>query len=213
MPRLELPNWSSSAHVVVAGTIAAGKTTLSRALSTALGLPVMAERPDQNPFLERFYADSRRWALTSQLWFALDSARQHEEIHRLGGGVQDHSIYENVHAFGAVFADLGFLSGEEWGLLRAITEPIIEALPAPAVIVVVEAAPECLLARVAARGREYEASLRSDYLHALNVKRRAYFDRWTRSPVLLVDSAAVDLRRQEETDPIAGQVATYLEAA
>lgn len=200
-------------HVVVAGTIAAGKSTLSRALSTALGLSVMAEQPEKSPFLERFYADAKRWALASQLWFSLDSARQHEEIQKLGGGVQDHSVYENVFAFGAVFADLGFLSEDEWALLRGVTEPIIEALPAPAVVVVLEAAPECLLARIAARGRPYEASLQSDYLRALNLKRRAYFDRWTRSPVILVDSGKVDLRRKVETDPIAEQVAAHLEPA
>jgi deoxyadenosine/deoxycytidine kinase len=197
-------------HVVVAGTIAAGKTTLTTALASRLGLPPVVERPEANPFLERFYSDRPRWALPSQLWFTTDSARQHLEIHAEGGAVQDHSIYENVHVFGAALAAHGDLAADEWELFQAATAPLIETLPPPAVVVLVEASVDALLDRISARGRRYEAEIDHAYLAELNHTRRTYFEGWSRSPVLLVDSGATDLRRREYTDIIAAKVIEYL---
>lgn len=197
-------------HIVVAGTIAAGKTTVTTALASHLGLPAMVERPEANPFLERFYADQRRWALASQLWFATDSARQHVEIHRSGGAVQDHSIYENVDVFGAALAAHGILVADEWELLQAVTSPLIESLPPPAVVVLVEAPVETLLERIDARGRPYESSVDRAYLLELTTIRRQLFEGWARSPVLLLDSAAIDLRKADQADIIAARLLDYL---
>lgn len=197
-------------HVVVAGTIAAGKTTLTNTLSASLGLPAVTERPDENPFLERFYEDQKRWALASQLWFASDSIRQHREIHRSKGAVQDHSVYENVFVFGAALAEHGALPDDEWQLLRAVTGPTVEMLPAPAIVVLVEAPPAVLMERIAARGRTYEGGIDHQYLALLNRIRHRFFSQWERSPVLLVESAAIDLRQPGETDIIAATVTEYL---
>jgi deoxyadenosine/deoxycytidine kinase len=204
------PPAGSADHVVVAGTIAAGKTTLTRALAARLGLPATVERPEANPFLERFYADRPRWALASQLWFATDSARQHLEIHRQGGAVQDHSVYENVHVFGAALAAHGILAAEEWELLQAATGLFVDSLPPPAVVVLVEAPVEALLERIGARGRAYEAGIDGAYLAELNRIRRAYFEGWARCPVLLVDSGSTDLRHPDQTDIIAAKLVKYL---
>jgi deoxyadenosine/deoxycytidine kinase len=197
-------------HIVVAGTIAAGKTTLTQGLSPRLGLSAVIERPAENPFLERFYEDRRRWALASQLWFATDSARQHLEIHRVGGAIQDHSIYENVYVFGAALAAHGSLAEDEWGLLLAMAEPVVESLPPPSLVVLVEAPVELLMERIQARGRAYEADIDHDYLAELNNTRRRFFEQWHRSPVLRVDSGVLDLRRSDQADIIAGKLVEYL---
>lgn len=201
---------SGANHIVVAGTIAAGKTTLTTALASHLGLPAVVERPEANPFLEHFYTDQPRWALASQLWFVTDSARQHVEIHCSSGAVQDHSIYENVHAFGAVLAAHGILAAEEWELLQAISAPLIESLPPPAVVVLVEAPVEALLERIHARGRKYEANIDLAYLGELNRTRRAYFENWALSPVLVVNSETTDLRRPDQTEIIAAKLIEQL---
>jgi deoxyadenosine/deoxycytidine kinase len=197
-------------HIVVAGTIATGKTTLTEALASTLGLAAMVERPKANPFLERFYADQPRWALASQLWFATDSARQHRKIQRSGGAVQDHSVYENVHVFGAALADAGVLTENEWQLLLDATGPTIDSLPSPSIVLLVEAPVEDLMTRIRTRGRPYEAGLDSEYLTRLSHRRREYFEGWERSPVVLVDSGSIDLRLQPNVVKIADRMFEYL---
>lgn len=204
------PPEDGGSHIVVAGTIGAGKTTLVTALSSALGLPAMTERPDANPFLERFYLNPSRWALASQLWFASDSVRQHIEIHEHSGAVQDHSVYENVHAFGMALAEQGVLDGDEWDLLREFADMTIAQLPPPAIVILLEAPVETLLKRIAARGRDYELAIDRDYLEMLNRARNTYFRNWRNSPVLLVDSAALDLRQKSEIQLIVHKIIEYL---
>jgi deoxyadenosine/deoxycytidine kinase len=205
-----VPAEGTANHIVVAGTIASGKTTLAGGLSKILDLPTRTERPEANPFLERFYADRHRWSLASQLWFASDSARQHVEIHEAGGGVQDHSIYENVFVFGGALADQACLAEDEWQLLRDVTAPVIASLPPPAIVVLIEASVGVLMERIGTRGRLYEADVDPTYLMVLNRIRREYFLAWDRSPVLLVDSNRADLRRPEEAGMIAAKIAEHL---
>jgi deoxyadenosine/deoxycytidine kinase len=56
-------------HIVIEGPIGAGKTSLARRLAERFGAETVLEEPADNPFLERFYRDSRRYALPTQLFF------------------------------------------------------------------------------------------------------------------------------------------------
>ena len=56
-------------HIVVEGPIGVGKTSLARRLADRFGAQPMLEEPQANPFLERFYRDSARYALPTQLFF------------------------------------------------------------------------------------------------------------------------------------------------
>ncbi len=56
-------------YVVVEGPIGVGKTTLAKRLAERVQASVVLERPEQNPFLARFYEDMARFALPTQLFF------------------------------------------------------------------------------------------------------------------------------------------------
>ena len=49
-------------YVVVEGPIGAGKSTLARRLAEYWGTALAAERPEDNPFLPRFYRDFQHHA-------------------------------------------------------------------------------------------------------------------------------------------------------
>ena len=44
-------------YIAVEGPIGAGKTSLARRLAEHLGSHLLLEKPDENPFLEKFYDD------------------------------------------------------------------------------------------------------------------------------------------------------------
>lgn len=199
-------------HIVVAGTMGVGKTTLTQALAEALEMPAYIETPETNPFLKRFYVDPSRWALQSQLWFLSDTAHQHLEIHKRGGAVQDHSVYENAFVFAATLAHEGKLQRDEWRLLQEAAHSVVACLPPPALVLLLEAPVGHLLERIAARARPYEVDIDPEYLVALNTRRSDYFRRWSAAPVLSVDTTEFDLRVEKETDIIATAVREYLVA-
>lgn len=67
-------------HIVVEGPIGVGKTTLARRLSEKLRADLLLEAPEQNPFLEKFYRDSRRYALQTQLFFLFQRIEQLRDL-------------------------------------------------------------------------------------------------------------------------------------
>src|ERR1700758_1276324 len=67
-------------YIAIEGPIGVGKTSLARRLAQRWSLFELFERPQDNPFLERFYRDTARYALPAQLSFALQRAQQVHEV-------------------------------------------------------------------------------------------------------------------------------------
>ena len=63
-------------HVVIEGAIGVGKTSLARRLAESLDGETLLERPEDNPFLDRFYAEPGRHALATQLSFLVQRTMQ-----------------------------------------------------------------------------------------------------------------------------------------
>ncbi len=169
---------------MIAGNIATGKTQLLSALGDAMGLPTFPERWMENPW---FDADLRA-PLLSQAWFLLAAGSDHARL-AADGGVQERSIHENAHVFAREL-----LAGDDLRLLEAVYERLDEQLPQPTLLVHLTASPEELLRRVRRRARPEERTVTVEYLTRLSARYRALVDRWTRCPVVEVDTERIDVR-------------------
>ncbi|MFQ6675891.1 MAG: deoxynucleoside kinase [Fidelibacterota bacterium] len=205
---------SGAPFVGIAGNIAVGKTTLTRIVSRSLGWRAFYESVDDNPYLEDFYSDMKKWSFHLQVYFLSRRFQtQRKMVEGDGPAVQDRTIYEDVEIFARSLYEAGAMSERDWNNYRSLFTEMTSYLDRPALVVYLKASTDTLMTRVRKRGREYERRISPEYLHRLNVA----YERWIRRaeeqfPVLTVETDDFDLltdsaRRDELIAAIASRCA------
>jgi deoxyguanosine kinase len=173
-------------HIVVEGPIGAGKTSLARKLAAVSGAHTLLEQPGANPFLERFYRDSRRYALPTQLFFLfqrvqlLDGLKQLDLFHSLVIG--DFLLEKDP-----LFARLT-LADDEMRLYETIMAQLAPAVVAPDLVIYLQANAETLIERITRRGDPTEAGISESYLRSLGDAYTRFFHQYDAAPVLMVNT-------------------------
>lgn len=161
----------------IAGNIGVGKTTLTRNLAQRLGWDPYYESVIDNPYLDDFYADMRRWSFNLQIYFLAHRFRAQKEIVDAGlPAIQDRTIYEDVEIFARSLFEQGYMSPRDYATYRELFKDMVWYLPKPDVILYLKASVKTLMARIHQRGRDFEKTISPDYIEYLN---RAY-ERWMR---------------------------------
>jgi len=200
-----LPAQAGGWLVAVEGPIGVGKTTLAQRLAARLGVGVLLEVVEENPFLHTFYQDIRGKAFQTQLFFLLSRHRQQQSaLPRLAAG--DGIVSDYMFAKDRLFAGLT-LDDAELALYQSVYDLIAPLVPQPAAIVYLRAPVETLLARIAARGRAFERDLTGPYLARLTEAYEAFFAGFDGAPVIAVDSERLDPRRDEDLAALVRAVA------
>ena len=200
-------------HVIVVGNIGAGKSTAARALGNALGADVHVERFERNPYLERFYEDPLPWAGLNQLWFLAETAEQHRAIAAAGSmAVQEQSVYTVFEVMTSYLADTGAIGPEDLALVRRHHDVLAATLPSPGCVVRLRAPVEALLHRIAQRGRYFERGIGVRDLEAIEARLETFAAGWRRSPLIEVDTLAVDPREDGHAARLARTVRATLDA-
>ncbi|MDH7484513.1 MAG: deoxynucleoside kinase [Spirochaetales bacterium] len=180
-------------YLVVAGNIGAGKSTLVGLLAEQLGFAPSFEPVLENPFLKDFYADMSRWAFHSQLFFLSHRAEMHR---RLGTDpqsvVQDRSIYEDAEVFARNLHEQGLIGAREWEVYHNLYMTLTEILPPPSLVIYLRASVPTLKARIARRGRDFEAGIPDDYLENLNRLYEDWISSFRLAPVLTIPGDELD---------------------
>jgi deoxyadenosine/deoxycytidine kinase len=181
-------------YIVVEGPIGVGKTSLAKRLAERLQSGLLLERPEQNPFLPRFYQDMARYALPTQLFFLFQRVQQLRELAQLDlfkrVTVSDFLLEKDP-----LFARLT-LSGDELHLYQQIYEALSPQAPKPDLVIYLQAQPETLYERVRRRALEYERPVTPEYLALLADSYSRFFYHYTGS-VLIVNSERLNFVRQD----------------
>lgn len=154
-------------NIVVEGNIGIGKTSLSKKLSKNLNKNLILEGFKDNPFLEKFYEDPKRYALNLELTFLVDRCRQLNDYKNQldlfkTGVVFDYDIVKSL-----IFAGVT-LSENDFNLYRNIFYFMTKDLLKHNLIIFLMQSPENLLLNIEKRGRYFEKNIKKDYLKKIN---------------------------------------------
>ncbi|MCU0658486.1 MAG: deoxynucleoside kinase [Polyangiaceae bacterium] len=185
-------------YLAVAGNMGAGKSSLVKWLNATFGLEPFYEPQDENPYLEDFYRDMRRWAFSSQLFFLSRRFRMQRDLERSlptlqrRGIVQDRSIYEDAEIFAAHHHQAGNIDARDWGTYQDLYGAIRSEIRPPDLMIYLRCPVPALRRRIQRRGRGYEQAIPTAYLKALDRLYEDWFARYDLSPSLVIDTSEVD---------------------
>jgi len=186
-------------HVAIAGNIGSGKTTLTSLLAKHFTWEPHYESVDDNPYLNSFYEDMRRWSFNLQIYFLNSRFRQIIKIRESGKKViQDRTIYEDANIFAPNLHEMNLMTTRDFDNYRALFELMSSFIQPPDLLVYLRANVPTLVNQIQKRGRDYEESIRLDYLKSLNERYETWIEGYTIGKKLIVNVDKMDFTTNPE---------------
>lgn len=156
-------------HIVIAGNIGSGKTTLTNLLVRHYGWTPRKEQVADNPYLSDYYKDMKRWGLNLEVFFLKERFKDLLEInHEKNVVIQDRSIFEGVYIFTANNHDMGNMSDRDFDTYMGLFESMMMVAKMPDLMVYLRSSVPHLVDNIHRRGRDYEQNMQLNYLKNLN---------------------------------------------
>ena len=175
-------------HIAIAGNIGSGKTTLTKMLAARYGWTPKFESVDFNPYLSDFYEDMSRWSFNLQVYFlnkrfkdVVDISKNQEVI------IQDRTIYEDARLFATNLHDMGLMSSRDFETYSDLFDLMMSLVKMPDLLIYLKSSIPNLVSQIQKRGREYEKTIRIDYLTGLNERYEKWIDGYT-GHLLVIDA-------------------------
>ena len=184
--------------VAIAGNIGAGKSTLTAFLESKFAIQPFYEPNDSNPYLKDFYADMKRYAFHSQMYFLSAKFRAHLDLARRIAAepgtvfVQDRTIYEDAEIFARTLHTMGILSDRDHATYAAMYAGIRESLPKPDLLIYLRCSLPGIQRRIKARGRPEEQKMAPKYLRALQEAYESWYAAYDLGPSLVIETEQLD---------------------
>ena len=186
MPRLY--KFTNTMHIAVAGNIGSGKTTLTGMLAKHFGWEALYESVENNPYLVSFYEDMQRWSFNLQVYFLNSRFRQVIEIrNKKKDVIQDRTIYEDAYIFAPNLHAMGLMPTRDFENYASLFELMMQFLQPPDLLIYLKADVPTLVHQIQKRGRDYENSIRLDYLKSLNDRYEDWISNYDGGKLLIVD--------------------------
>lgn len=186
-------------HIVIAGNIGSGKSTLTRMLSQHYGWTPRYESVDHNPYLEDYYRDIHRWSFNLEVYFLKERFRDLLAIAKESGTIiQDRSIFEGVYVFMANNKAMGNLSDRDYNTYMELFEQMLSIVKLPDLMIYLRASVAHLVGNIQKRGRDYEQTMQLEYLENLNNRYEDFITKQYKGKVMIVEKDLMDFENSPE---------------
>ena len=197
-------------HIAIAGNIGSGKTTLTTELAKHFGWETHFEDVEQNPYLNDFYEDMQRWSFNLQIYYLNSRFTQVQEIQKTDKTViQDRTIYEDAFIFAPNLHSMGLMTTRDFENYFSLFNLIESFVSAPDLLIYLRASVPTLVKQIQSRGRDYEESIRLDYLKRLNERYEAWISTYDKGKLLIID---VDNNNYHENPEDLGKIINSIDA-
>ncbi len=185
-------------HIAIAGNIGSGKTTLTRMLAARYGWKPKFEAADFNPYLSDFYADMERWSFNLQIYFL---NKRFKDVVAISKGtdivVQDRTIYEDAYIFAANLHSMGLMSSRDYDNYIELFDLMMSLINPPDLLIYLRSSIPNLISQIQKRGREYEKSIRIDYITGLNERYETWIKDY-KGKLLIIDADKIKFGNNPE---------------
>ncbi len=186
-------------HVAIAGNIGSGKTTLTTKLSKHYKWEAHYEDVENNPYLNDFYKEMQRWSFNLQVYFLNSRFRQVLKIKASGKDfIQDRTIYEDAFIFAPNLHSMGLMSSRDFENYQQLFNLMDSFIQGPDLLIYLRASTSTLVSQIQKRGREYENSIRLDYLNRLNERYEAWISEYSKGKLLIIDVDGINFSENKE---------------
>lgn len=175
-------------HIAIAGNIGAGKTTLTNLLSKHYNWKPHFEDVDENPYLLDFYDEMQRWSFNLQVYYLNSRFTQIQDIKQSTKTIiQDRTIYEDAFIFAPNLHAMGLMTTRDFENYFSLFNLLESFISAPDLLIYLRAGVPKLVQNIQSRGRDYEESIRIDYLKRLNERYEAWISTYDKGKLLIID--------------------------
>ena len=186
-------------HIAIAGNIGSGKTTLTGLLAKQMGWKALYESVDDNPYLDSFYEDMKRWSFNLQVYFLNSRFRQVVDIRKSNKTIiQDRTIYEDAYIFAPNLHSMSLMTSRDFDNYLSLFELMSSFIEPPDLLIYLRASVPTLVNQIQKRGRDYEETIRIDYLKKLNERYEEWINTYTIGKLLIVDVDNTDFTENPE---------------
>ena len=173
-------------HIAIAGNIGSGKTTLTELLAKHFKWTPIYEQMDDNPYIANFYEDMRRWSFNLQVYFlhkrfkyVIDSRNTYDNI------VQDRTLYEDAYIFAPNLHAMGLMNTRDFETYKSLFDLMESFIKPPDLLIYLKASVPTLIKQIERRGREYESSIRLDYITSLNDRYNSWIEEYSNRKLII----------------------------
>lgn len=176
-------------HIAIAGNIGSGKTTLTELLAKHYNWEAQYEDIEHNPYLNDFYDDMQRWSFNLQIYYLNSRFNQIQEIKNGSKSViQDRTIYEDAHIFAPNLHSMSLMTTRDFENYFSLFTLMESFISPPDLLIYLRASVPTLVNQIQKRGREYEETIRLDYLKRLNERYEAWISTYDKGKLLIIDA-------------------------